>query len=329
MIDFVRTVMHPSWYHGHGRRPPFFEGWYYKVVDKHEQARYAFIPGVFIHQDPAKTHSFVQVLDGTRGSANYHRFVTFEAQPNAFDVRIASNHFTADRIRLHLDDEQGQVRGELSFETLNPWPVTLASPGIMGWYGWLPIMETYHSVLSLDHRIVGQLEINGQTIDFTDGRGYIEKDWGTNFPRGYVWMQTNHFDVPQTSLTASIAVIPNLGRHFAGFIVGLWHDGVLYRFTTYNGSKVSTLRVSDTIVEWTLYNRHHELQILATRAEGGLLKGPLREDMHMRVDETMIASVELRLFRLDGFRKTLLFEGHGRNTAMEVVGDLSMLVTTP
>ncbi|MCS6834978.1 MAG: tocopherol cyclase family protein [Anaerolineae bacterium] len=327
MIDFIRTVLHPAWYHGHGRRPPFFEGWYYKVVDKREQARYAFIPGVFIHQDPAKTHSFIQVLDGTYGSATYHRFATFEAKPHAFNVRIADNHFSTEHIHLNLDDEQGRVCGELHFEGLTPWPVTLASPGIMGWYGWLPVMETYHGVLSLDHRIIGRLEVNGQVIDFTDGRGYIEKDWGTSFPSGYIWMQTNHFNAPHTSLTASIAVIPNLGRRFAGFIVGFWHNGMLYRFTTYNGSKVFTLRVSDTIVEWTLYNRYHELQILATRAEGGLLKGPLREDMHMRVDETMIATAELRLLRLDGFRKTLIFEGHGRNTALEVVGDLSLLVT--
>jgi len=329
MLDFIRTVLHPAWYHGRGRRPPFFEGWYYKVVDKTEQARYAFIPGAFIHQDSAKTHSFVQVLDGTRGLASYHRFTAFEAQPYAFNVRIADNYFALDHLRLNLDDEHGQVHGELRFEALNPWPVSPASPGVMGWYAWLPIMETYHGVLSLDHRITGQLEINGQTIDFTDGRGYIEKDWGTNFPSGYIWIQTNHFNIPQTSLTASIAVIPNLGRQFAGFIVGLWHGGTLYRFTTYNNSRVSTLRVSDTIVEWTLYNRNHELQILATRAEGGLLKGPLREDMHMRVDETMIANIELRLFHLDGFRKTLIFEGHGRNTALEVVGDLSLLVTTP
>lgn len=327
MLNHIRSVLNPAWYHGYGKSAPFFEGWYFKVVNAAETERYAFIPGVFIHQETGKTHSFIQVLDGTRGTASYHRYATFEGQPNAFDVRIAGSHFTQERISLNIDDELGSVYGSLSFSQQTPYPVTLTAPGIMGWYAWLPIMETYHGVLSLDHHITGTLTINGKAIDFTGGRGYIEKDWGTNFPSGYVWMQCNHFDTPQTSLTASIATIPNLGRKFAGFIVALWHEGQLYRFTTYNSSKVDTLRVSDSIVEWTLYNRHYELQILATRAEGGLLKGPEREDMHMRVDETMLARVELKLNKLDGFRKQTLFEGAGRNTALEVVGDLSLLVT--
>jgi hypothetical protein len=32
-------------YHGHGKRPPFFEGWYYKLVSADETQRYAVIPG--------------------------------------------------------------------------------------------------------------------------------------------------------------------------------------------------------------------------------------------------------------------------------------------
>ena len=29
MPSFIQRVMHPEWYHGHGKRPPFFEGWYF------------------------------------------------------------------------------------------------------------------------------------------------------------------------------------------------------------------------------------------------------------------------------------------------------------
>ena len=33
MFNFLRTTLHPERYHGHGKKPPFFEGWYYKLID--------------------------------------------------------------------------------------------------------------------------------------------------------------------------------------------------------------------------------------------------------------------------------------------------------
>jgi hypothetical protein len=63
----------------------------------------------------------------------------------------------------------------------------------MGWYSYVPFMECYHGLISIDHKLQGSLQINGQEIDFTEGKGYAEKDWGTSFPEGYVWMQSNHF----------------------------------------------------------------------------------------------------------------------------------------
>jgi len=48
MLRFLRNTLHPARYHGRLRdqRPPFFEGWYFKVVDATERHRFAFIPGV-------------------------------------------------------------------------------------------------------------------------------------------------------------------------------------------------------------------------------------------------------------------------------------------
>ena len=74
MIRFLRSTLHPAAYHGHGKKPPFFEGWYYKIVDALGEHSYAIIPGVFLSDDPERNHAFVQVLDGTTGSSTYHRY---------------------------------------------------------------------------------------------------------------------------------------------------------------------------------------------------------------------------------------------------------------
>jgi hypothetical protein len=327
MIRFLRTTLNPACYHGHGVKPPFFEGWYYKLVDAGEGHLYAVIPGIFLSDDPAKHHAFVQVLDGRTGKSTYHPYPAeeFWAAEGTLDLHVGPNRFTSEHISLDVDVPDLTLQGELHFEGVKPWPVSLASPGIMGWYAWIPFMECYHGVVSLDHGIQGALTVNGQTIDFSKGRGYIEKDWGQAFPAAWVWFQTNHFVRPGTSLTASVAVIPWVRRSFPGFIIGLWHEAVLYRFATYTGARIERLDMTDEQVTWIVRNKRYRLEMLATRAEGGLLHAPTTADMGRRIAETLGATVEVRLSRLEAAGPSLVFEGTGRHAGLEAVGDLMRL----
>ncbi len=319
MFRFLRRALHPARYHGRlrGQRPPFFEGWYFKVVDATGRHRLAIVPGVFWSGRP---HSFVQVLDGANGVAHYHRFTveSFWAAEDRFDVHIAGNRFTLNEIDLLIDGPEQGVSGTLRFGGLVPWPVRLTAPGIMGWYAWVPFMQCYHGVLSLDHTIYGALTVDGQEIDFSGGRGYIEKDWGRSFPEAWIWFQTNHFGQVGTSLTASIAIIPWLRTAFPGFIIGLWHDGRLYRFATYTRARTERLVVTEHTIEWVVGNRQHRLEMQVTQGAGstfGLLKGPDTFEMGKRVAESLSATVHVRLTERAG---RVLFEGAGRNAGLEV-----------
>jgi hypothetical protein len=310
-------------YHGHGKKPPYFEGWYYKMVSADETHRYAVIPGVILGEEG---HAFIQVLDGTSGRSSYHTFPlsAFWASPTDFEVRIENNRFTNQTINLDIDSPEGRISGTLQFENPVPWPVRLSSPGIMGWYAWVPRMECYHGVLSFDHPLEGELSINGRRMDFTGGRGYIEKDWGQSFPAAWVWFQSNHFADPGTSITASVAIIPWLSNAFRGFIVGLWHDHHLYRFATYTRATIEKLAITDEYVDWTIVDRKHTLILSARRAEGGLLLGPTRLEMGKRVAETLNAEVDVRLLNKRG---GVVFEGRGRHAGLEVHGDLDRLLS--
>lgn len=324
---YLQTTLHPAWYHGHGKEPPFFEGWYYKLVDASEQHPYAIIPGIFLSNDPQEAHAFVQTLDGVTGQATYHRYPAdaFWAAQESFEVHVGPNRFRQDRVHLDIDTSERRVRGELHFTGLTPWPVTLASPGIMGWYGWVPFMETYHGVVSLDHHLHGTLAIDGNPVDFTGGRGYIEKDWGESFPAAWVWFQSNHFELPGTCITASIAIIPWLRSSFRGFIVGLWHAGTLYRFATYTGARTETLSIEPDRVHWVMRTQKYRLELYAQRAQAGLLRGPSRTDMGIRVPETLRATVDVRLTDLVGGDHTP-FRGTGRHAGLEVGGDWQSLL---
>jgi len=322
MSDYIYTTMHPAIYHGHSVTPPYFEGWYYKLISADERERFAIIPGVILGEEE---HAFIQVLNGADGSSAYHTFPieTFHASRRDFDIHIGNNRFTANHLSLNIDDDQGSLHGELDFSSQTPWPVTWRSPGIMGWYAWIPWMECYHGVLSFDHDITGQLFTGNRKLDFSGGRGYIEKDWGRSFPSAWIWFQSNHFETIGTSITTSIANIPFMGTSFRGFIVGLWHEGKLYRFATYTGAELTNLVIQEDHVSLTLSDQHHRLDLTATTGTSGLILGPTRNDMGLHVNETLQATVDVRLSTRKGKE---LFAGRGRHAGLEVQGALDQLL---
>jgi len=125
-----------------------------------------------------------------------------------------------------------------------------------------------------------------------------------------------------------VAIIPWIRRSFPGFIAGLWHGGVLYRFATYTGASIEQLEITDQQVSLVVRNKRHRLEMVATRAEGGLLHAPTTVDMGRRIAETLTATVEVRLTEVS--RKghpggRLLFQGAGRHAGMEAAGNLERL----
>ncbi|MGB8212632.1 MAG: tocopherol cyclase family protein [Anaerolineales bacterium] len=319
----LRATLTPSMYHGASKKPPFFEGWYYKLVSAEADCKVAIIPGVILGHE---AHAFVQVLDGVDGTTAYHTFPVedFRAEPGRFALQVGENRFDGSRLSLQIERQQGSLSGKIALGALAPWPVNWLSPGVMGPFAWIPRMECYHGVLSFEHSLQGTLTFNGKRMDFSGGRGYIEKDWGQAFPAAWVWFQSNHFGgQPAACITASVAVIPWMGTAFRGFIVGLWVEGRLYRFATYTGARIESLQILDEQVEWSLRDVRYRLTLVARRGQGGLLRGPTRVDMGQRVLESMNATVQVRLESLQG---KLLFDGVGASAGLEVMGDLPRLL---
>ena len=314
-----RALWNPNMYHGWGRTRNYFEGWYVKLVDPTEQYVFALIPG--IHMDAAgEQHAFVQVLDGKQATAGYHRYPAAAFQPAAdrFAVHVGDSFFSDRALVLQLPE----LQGTLALENLVKWPATLGAPGVMGWYSFVPFMQCYHGVVSMDHRLHGALQVNGTPVDFTGGRGYLEKDWGRSFPDAWIWLQTNHWDTPTpSSLMVSIGHIPWLGTHFVGFLGGWYFDHTLYRFATYTGANMEA-RLADDQLYLTIKQKSIRLEIIAHHAPGGELVSPISGEMTGKVNESMQARVELHFF-VDG---QLRYAGEGRNAGMEVAGKVETLL---
>ncbi|MEE4311388.1 MAG: tocopherol cyclase family protein [candidate division KSB1 bacterium] len=326
MTAYFKRKMHPAWYQGKRNARQHFEGWYFKIVSREGRHLLAIIPGIFIDYQTDESHAFIQIFDGQSNRTHYFSYPLnkFHAHDDAFDIQIGNNFFSDKKIILDISEDGQRFDGELRFDNTISWPRTRLSPGIMGWYTWVPFMECYHGIVSLDHEIHGRLFMNGDEADFNSGRGYTEKDWGRSFPEAWIWCQSNHFDESGTSLTGSIAIIPWIRKPFLGFIFGLWHQHHLYRFTTYTGSGLTHFEIGERHVHWVLENKTHILEIRALRSGGGTLVAPTLNGMTHEISESLRSTISLRLFSRNDMAKPV-FESTGRFAGFEIAGDIARL----
>ena len=193
------------------------------------------------------------------------------------------------------------MNGELIIDGVHPFPSGILSPGIMGWYGYMPFMECYHGVVSMQHRIGGSLHINQSIISFDGGKGYIEKDWGRSMPSDWIWIQSNHFkEDDSASFMLSVARIPWMKGFFPVFLSFLLLDGKVYRFATYNRSVIESLEVTEEHVKVVLKNRKYRLKVTVMRLEGSVLKAPRHGAMDREIKESIVSTVSLELRKLTG-----------------------------
>lgn len=303
-------IYQPVLYQGpplENRRRHYFEGWYYKMTSP-EGGRLALIPGISLNRE--ESHGFIQILDGTTGDSSYCPFpleeVRFSSRP--FSVSLGRNRFSLEEIIL---GDRTPLEGSVRISSLRPYGATLARPGIMGWYRYLPAMECYHGLVSTGHDVAGRFRGSLDSSperewDFSRSRGYIEKDWGSSFPSSYIWMQANSFTGRNHSFMLSIARIPWLGSHFTGFLGYLDLGEERLTFATYTGSrlflneereKVTVLIKGGSPLSRDSLGRKGVLSINCLGKGGGKLVAPTTKKMGRNIGESLDARIELELCR--------------------------------
>jgi hypothetical protein len=297
----------------------YFEGWYYKQVTADGQHTISFIPGVNYEKSGGK--GFIQCLhlNPNQELKAYNidfPVESFSFQNKPFMVEIEKNHFSLDHLSVSLDSKDLKVSGNIKFTNLTPIQRSLFTPNIMGYFSYLPFMECNHGLISMKHDLQGFLNINGENIDFSGGKGYIEKDWGKSFPKNYVWIQSNHFEDESVALFCSVARIPFLGFSFDGFICNLIHKGKEYRFATYNGTKLVSKSIKEKNVHLIFENKGFHLEIEGEILLSEKLHAPKLGSMNKSIKEGLSGKVKLVLKSKSG---RLILNSASQQCGMEIV----------
>lgn len=312
-------------FQGEHKKRHYFEGWYFKHVDGREENILSVIPGIAYEDSREKSHAFIQIIDGASCKTHYVRYgiEEFSFCKDKFELRIGNSSFGQQGIFLDIEAPDIRLKGQLTYANRISWPSSLLSPSSMGWYGFIPFMECYHGVLSLHHDLSGGLALDGQEISFEGGRGYMEKDWGTSFPSSWIWLQSNHFDVPDTGFMLSVARIPWRGNYFRGFIAGLWHRNRIYRFATYTGARIEGLEHFNHNIRLTLSDENYILTLEGQQGDTGNLQAPQKGAMTTQIQESIRGTAKIQLINKKDNR--ILLSAEARCCGMELAGNLEEL----
>jgi hypothetical protein len=349
----MRNPWSPASFQGRRKKLDYFEGWYFKHSGGIDEGVWSFIPGIALGREKDSGYAFVQVIEGKTGRSWWFQYPVeeFHASETGLDIRVGKNRFTDKGIEFDLSDGTSRISGAFAYGGFSIPRFPFWSPGVMGPFTFMPGMECNHGLVSLDHRVDGRLEVDGHPVSIDDGRGYIEKDWGNSMPESWIWAQSNDFPQRGDSLMLSVAKIPWFGSSFRGFLCLFSHNGVNHIFTTYNGSKIVDLSVTDEKVLCRISRGKkairgamvcgikvdgwesdgESLEISVTKSQGakvggvkaheGILRAPVAGLLSRRIAEAVDARLAVRYFRPGD----AIYETASPLAGLEIAGDpLSM-----
>lgn len=308
-------LSNPICVQGNINKRHYFEGWYYKCVNAENNYSCSFIPGFSTSNNNYKRHAFIQFIDNSNDFPIYipYPIKSFSYSDKPFVLNIGNCIFSDSRIVVNIEHKDHNIRGKIILGEFTDIKRNVMLPTIMGYYRYIPFMECFHSIISLSHSLKGYLDVNGRLINFNNGTGYLEKDFGTSFPKQYVWVHSNTFSNSDTSLMCSIAHIPFIKRTFTGLICVLFVNGTEYRFATYLNARIKKLVCSRNKLHIEIAQGDYTLQIKTFCSNNNILTAPKNGDMNRKVIESMCANIKAKLIH----NNDVVFEDISYNGCVE------------
>jgi tocopherol cyclase len=269
------------------RTTNYFEGWYLRFVNAEEDVNVAVI---FALSKAAKDpHAFIQLFQSTDQACDYIRYPLHQFREDGELLWIADQYISP--YEINVANNRIQIEGR--FKNTIRIAKTMGSESAMSIVSYLPL-NTAQEVIYMDGDFNGTLRVEGKTV--TSAKLYIEKTYGHRFPPHHMWLQSNHFDVPEASFSFSVGILPILGLNIKGWF-GIFRYGKdEYRFAIYNLAKLNIIKESATKVELEMTRGRFRLHVQASRDHWVNLVGPvdgalMEETVHESISAQLIISL--------------------------------------
>lgn len=216
-----------------------FISWYYNFIDKRKEKVVELTIVKYFESGHEQHYLFIECNEKaiSKQVILTNNQIKWEKQAIIYD----NCHFTREEIEINLEEEDLCIKGQVAFKGKRGTNRSKWQAGIMGPFRYLPFLQSYHDVISLGHELVGSLTINGEEIQLNDGKGYMEIEWGKEYPKVWIWSQCNHFKENDVSLMVGVTRMPILWEYYTSFAVPVYYKGQLVVFSNYNGGQIAKL----------------------------------------------------------------------------------------
>ncbi len=287
-------------------RRPWYEWWYYKVVQPETRRAFFFVYGVVNPWDLTgeKTASRAHLSFGdfeSRSIIEENRpAADFQASYDEPYVRIGENSATAGRIVGRVGGADGaQAAWNLALET--EW-----SFNAMGWGMGMPgLLDIFWYPAQASARMSGWIEENGERFELQDAPAYQDRNWGRAFPKWWAWIVSNRFEnSPGTALVAGGGKPKLFGQVavYEGMSLGLKYGGKEYSFRPNDADRFK-VKVRFGVWEVTAVNREGykiEISAYAPKEKFMLLPFMTPQGQVYRDYETLTGDLRVKLYEREG-----------------------------
>ncbi len=223
----------------------YTESWYFK--HQADGQTLLVIPGFRIDADGRQT-AFIRASFAGQTREFLFPPSQYRSRKDRMYVEIGNNIFSEKGISIHLKNGDFSLCGTLRYTGFAP----IKAP-LRGSFRVVPFTEYKRSMVSIYHALHGMVEMNRTLVNFRDGIGYVEKLWGSSFPRSYFWTQCGGFAPGPSCLMVSIEQVSLGSLHWQGGICCVSYGGRQYRLATHRGAQILKCTEGECMIQQGKY----------------------------------------------------------------------------
>lgn len=228
-----------EFFYGNLKKTDYFERWHIYLIDASKQYILSIIVGVLLQGK--EKYAFIQISSDIPHMNHIIKYPMESFSYTNDSVVIENNILSRDFIQLDLNEEHFHLKGKINFSQGKQLETKFWSPGLMGPFKLLPFLKSYHEVLSLTHTIMGEINFNNKAINFDEGKGALDKDWGKSFPNVWIWMQCNHFQNHDAAIMVGVARMPVYFNYYTAFAMPFYFNDKVETYANYTGAHIAKL----------------------------------------------------------------------------------------